>query len=563
MELETLGVETASHLAVKELNFQDVMEHMKVALGECQACGLFQCIGSVTTTAPGWKWSAWGRLVHCFGVSNKFTHRHAYQQDLAGAPWRPEEATGEAEESRCPWPVNPNLPPAPKVCIPAGVPPQEVQTLGREFAGHFDWKDIAEFLGDSDKATLLHRVCSTTKWRRMQGRAVGGAPQFTCTRLGQRGAVVGPLGQDLLLAVVNLVAMNLQDEVVLLEEPRSTKAGGGEVPCGAVSLLHEKQPQKLTPQGPGARSGFTSKAALAHPRFPYFEERCQVRASYLKFLEEQLGIAEDDLSFNAILEDDVLSNAFLEARAAGINPATVLPMVLKAEGDATPGHVCYFGPKATEFFLSSLGLGYGIATVDQLLKERALPKPFTVVYHQQHWVPMWLKTVGGEHKSRPWLPVASYDLYLERYGPAAEAAEAHMDCTGLAAGCCLLHAILILQELERNMPPTCAASSRTAVKKRTPPPNENMEGWDPMVVEVWHLDNPQRVRWVKFGNTTEKAWWVLSRRGGKLGKCATAEEACKLYLTKRVDKPRHLKSWYVIRYSRVQSLENHSGTPQV
>lgn len=100
-----------------------------------------------------------------------------------------------------------------------------------------------------------------------------------------------------------------------------------------------------------------------------------------------------------------------------------------------------------------------------------------------------------------------------------------------------MHAILILQELERNMPPTCAASSRTAVKKRPPPPNENMEGWDPMVVEVWHLDNPQRVRWMKFGNTTEKAWWVLSRRGGKLGKCATAEEACKLYLTKRVDKP--------------------------
>ena len=78
----------------------------------------------------------------------------------------------------------------------------------------------------------------------MQRKAVGGAPHFTCTRQGQRGAVVGPVGQHLLLAVVNLVAMNLQDEVVLLEEPRSTKAGWGEVPSGAVGLLHERQQPK-------------------------------------------------------------------------------------------------------------------------------------------------------------------------------------------------------------------------------------------------------------------------------------------------------------------------------
>ena len=123
----------------------------------------------------------------------------------------------------------------------------------------------------------------------MQRKAVGGAPHFTCTRQGQRGAVVGPVGQHLLLAVMNLVAMNLQDEVVLLEEPRSTKAGWGEVPSGAVGLLHERQ----QPKDLGATSGSTSKVAAAPRTFPCFEERCQMRASYLKLLEEQLGIAEN------------------------------------------------------------------------------------------------------------------------------------------------------------------------------------------------------------------------------------------------------------------------------
>ena len=36
----------------------------------------------------------------------------------------------------------------------------------------------------------------------MQGKAVGGMPHFTSTRQGMRGAVVGPLGQQLLAAVL-------------------------------------------------------------------------------------------------------------------------------------------------------------------------------------------------------------------------------------------------------------------------------------------------------------------------------------------------------------------------
>ena len=83
-----------------------------------------------------------------------------------------------------------------------------------------------------------------------------------------------------------------------------------------------------------------------------------MRASCLKFLEEQLGIVEDCLSFNAVLEDDYLSTAFLEARAAGINPATVLRMVLKAEGDATLAQKSQQLPKIGLYKGAKIGLGF-------------------------------------------------------------------------------------------------------------------------------------------------------------------------------------------------------------
>lgn len=292
-------------------------------------------------------------------------------------------------------------------------------SLNRPYGHKVDWNQVAEALGQASCSTLLHNVATSTKWRRMMGKKSGSVVQFACT---VQGKVHGPLGPDLVMATVNLIARGLHLDVSkndLKPHPPSKQ----EHVTSSANMNFAEVPER-----------FSNKASAVLVRFPYYEERCQMRASYLKFLQEQLDSAEDYLSFNAILEDDDLSSSFLEARGAGIDPASVLPMVLKAEGDATPGHVCYFGPKAIEFFLGMLGLDYGIATTDQLLRDKALPKPFTVVHHGQHWVPMWSKVVGAEYKSRPWLPLEPYDLYLERYGPPAEAAAAHMDCTCLAAG---------------------------------------------------------------------------------------------------------------------------------
>ena len=115
------------------------------------------------------------------------------------------------------------------------------------------------------------------------------------------------------------------------------------------------------------------KLQLDRQQFLFFEERCQLRAAYLQHLEDSLARSEDDLHFNELLEDDELSKVFLDARAAGQDPVTVLPMVLKAEGDATRGHVCYLGPRAVEFCLGKLNLDIGVATVEQLLRPRLCP----------------------------------------------------------------------------------------------------------------------------------------------------------------------------------------------
>ena len=49
--------------------------------------------------------------------------------------------------------------------------------------------------------------------------------------------------------------------------------------------------------------------------------------------------------------------------------------------------------------------------------------------YSQHWVPMWDKNIAGPFQSKAHLPLQLYDLYLERYLPAAEVCGAHVDCT--------------------------------------------------------------------------------------------------------------------------------------
>ena len=80
----------------------------------------------------------------------------------------------------------------------------------------------------------------------------------------------------------------------------------------------------------------------------------------------------------------------------------------------------------------------------------------------------------------------------------AEICEAWVDCTGLAAGDCALHALLILEHLQKNTHPVPKAVSpasapsgiqgpevaKASNKKRQPPPNKSWESWDLEAQEV-------------------------------------------------------------------------------
>ena len=151
----------AAQLATKEIEFAAIMDNAKVAVGEAEAAGLFQCGGAPSSEAPSWKFHNWGRLMHYLGISNKYTHRFAYRQSVKGAPWG---GASLEEEADIPWVVNPSLPPKTAVItIPSSMPAQTVQCIGRDHASKFHWGSIAEHLGKPEAASLLQRVCSRTK----------------------------------------------------------------------------------------------------------------------------------------------------------------------------------------------------------------------------------------------------------------------------------------------------------------------------------------------------------------------------------------------------------------
>ena len=103
----------------------------------------------------------------------------------------------------------------------------------------------------------------------------------------------------------------------------------------------------------------------------------------------------DWFQFNAWLEDDHLSQAFLDAKDQGQDPTQCLDMALKSECDSGPGHVCYFGPKGVDFLRSILGLDCCICTLGDLSTAEMLPKPLAMVHDDQHWVPMWHPSMAG------------------------------------------------------------------------------------------------------------------------------------------------------------------------
>ena len=71
----------------------------------------------------------------------------------------------------------------------------------------------------------------------------------------------------------------------------------------------------------------------------------------------------------------------------------------------------------------------------------------TLVNHNNHWVPMWLKAA---YSGRPWLLAAEFDTYEDMFEPVAEGAAAYVDPTGRAAGDCGSHSLLVLKKLSEE-----------------------------------------------------------------------------------------------------------------
>ena len=70
------------------------------------------------------------------------------------------------------------------------------------------------------------------------------------------------------------------------------------------------------------------------------------------------------------------------------------------------------------------------------------------------------------------MPLESYDFYLERYQPVAEACGARCDCTCLAVGDCALQSLLILQGIAG---PILKCFKEFSAKH--PPEDETYETW--------------------------------------------------------------------------------------
>ena len=105
----------------------------------------------------------------------------------------------------------------PMVQVESSLTPDQVQKLGWNMHGSFNWEELAEAVGDKGLAHTFQEVCRLTKWRRCTSRYPGKFPQLTCTRLGSRGTIQ-PFTSNFALATLNLVASGLHMQVVRWDE---------------------------------------------------------------------------------------------------------------------------------------------------------------------------------------------------------------------------------------------------------------------------------------------------------------------------------------------------------
>ena len=107
------------------------------------------------------------------------------------------------------------LPPGtPKIIIgtPAEMPPGGVAQLGQTHAAEVDWVAIASHIGFPHLAPAFQDVFLNTKWRRSPNKVRLGVTQFTANK-SEGSGTVGPMGADLVLATINLVAQGRHNSV--------------------------------------------------------------------------------------------------------------------------------------------------------------------------------------------------------------------------------------------------------------------------------------------------------------------------------------------------------------
>ena len=109
-ELKDIFEAASKLLFAKALPFAEMLEAIKLALGEAEQSGLFRFQQEHRNSrAPGHKLVDYNRPAHIFGPVNKFTHRHSLKLCQDEAPWGPDQPSDDVGLAGS-WPVNPDLP---------------------------------------------------------------------------------------------------------------------------------------------------------------------------------------------------------------------------------------------------------------------------------------------------------------------------------------------------------------------------------------------------------------------------------------------------------------------
>lgn len=191
------------------------------ALDAATASRVFSCIpAEARRQITHWRRMAYYRLIHLFGIVNAKYAKSSFKAEMEAKPWGdPAQAPAASGPSTIGvLHVNPPLPPGlPLILCPS---PREataavVSRIGQALGDGLPWAAVCNALHlhprDAERFSTVARL---TKWRRFpNGRSRGVPTQFTATTL-QGGGMVGPLGDHLMLATINLVALGLHDRVL-------------------------------------------------------------------------------------------------------------------------------------------------------------------------------------------------------------------------------------------------------------------------------------------------------------------------------------------------------------